>query len=71
MYPYVWGCVGGSGSGRSGTGRELEEHSNGKGAYVKPVLRFMPARMVETERVISKCSHREASGSLLRIASNA
>ena len=36
-------------------GREFEEHSNGKGAYVKPVLRFMPARMVETESRVSEC----------------
>ena len=57
--PYVWSCVGCSGSGRSRAGRQFEEHSNGKGAYVKPVLRFMPARMVETERIISKCSYRE------------
>lgn len=35
--------------------REFEEHSNGKGAYVKPVLRFMPASMVETDRRVSEC----------------
>ena len=53
--PHVWGCVACPGGGRSGAGREFEEHSNGKGAYVKPVLRFMPARMVETDLRVSDC----------------